>query len=151
MKIVLGIFKILFLEVTENGRKSIIIEVDRLEALYIINLFKLGMAYMINNIELCLLDRDQRSYSYYVEVSIDQQDWIRVIDYTAYLCRSRQQLYFPQRVVKYIKIVGTRASLSRIFYLTSIKAMFTNEQFNMDPETTLLSMLDVKRFWVMAV
>lgn len=146
MKIVLGIFKILFLEVTENGRKSIIIEVDRLEALYIINLFKLGMAYMINNIELCLLDRDQRSYSYYVEVSIDQQDWIRVIDYTAYLCRSRQQLYFPQRVVKYIKIVGTRASLSRIFYLTSIKAMFTNEQFNMDPETTLLSMLDVKRF-----
>ncbi|KAI6190191.1 BTB/POZ domain-containing protein 9 [Aphelenchoides bicaudatus] len=115
-------------DVTENERKAIVVE--------------LGMAYILNYIELCLLDRDQRSYSYYVEVSVDQKDWTRVADYTKYTCRLRQQLYFPQRVVKFIKIVGVRASTNRIFYLTSIKAMFTNEtNFIVDPETTLLKPL----------
>jgi BTB/POZ domain-containing protein 9 len=112
---------------TENYKKGITIE--------------LGMAYIINYIELHLFDRDQRAYSYFVEVSTDQHDWIRVIDYTNYLCRSRQQLYFSQKVVKFIRIVGTFAKVNNSFYLTTIKAMFTNKPFNVDPDTTLLRTL----------
>lgn len=47
-----------------------------------------------------------RSYSYYVEVSMDQRDWVRVVDYSNYHCRSWQRLYIPQRVIRYIRIVG---------------------------------------------
>lgn len=41
-----------------------------------------------------------RSYSYFIEVSMDELDWIRVIDHSHYLCRSWQKLYFPARVCR---------------------------------------------------
>ena len=41
-----------------------------------------------------------RSYSYYIEVSMDDRDWIRIIDHTRYLCRSWQYLRFKARVVR---------------------------------------------------
>jgi hypothetical protein len=37
------------------------------------------------------------------QVSIDKNDWVRVIDHTHYLCRSRQNLLFEERVIKYIR------------------------------------------------
>lgn len=111
-------------DLTGGGQKGIVVE--------------LGMLYIINNIELFLFDRDQLAYSYYVETSMDQKEWTRVIDHTEYICRSRQQLYFPQQVVKYIRIVGTHVTVNRTFYLTSIKAMFTSKSFNVDAESTLL-------------
>ena len=37
---------------------------------------------------------------------MDQRDWVRVVDYSGYHCRSWQRLYIPQRVVRYIRIVG---------------------------------------------
>ena len=37
---------------------------------------------------------------------MDQNDWVRVVDHSNYHCRSWQRLYFPQRVVRYIRIVG---------------------------------------------
>ncbi|NWQ71286.1 BTBD9 protein, partial [Neopipo cinnamomea] len=43
-----------------------------------------------------------RSYSYYIEVSMDELDWIRVIDHSKYLCRSWQNLYFPARVCRLV-------------------------------------------------
>lgn len=37
---------------------------------------------------------------------MDQRDWVRVVDYSNYHCRSWQRVYFPQRVVRFIRIVG---------------------------------------------
>uniref|UniRef100_A0A2K6S6X5 BTB domain containing 9 n=1 Tax=Saimiri boliviensis boliviensis TaxID=39432 RepID=A0A2K6S6X5_SAIBB len=59
---------------------------------------KLGQPSIINHIRILLWDRDSRSYSYFIEVSMDELDWVRVIDHSQYLCRSWQKLYFPARV-----------------------------------------------------
>lgn len=43
---------------------------------------------------------DFRSYSYYIEVSMDELDWVRVVDHSKYLCRSWQNLHFTPRVCR---------------------------------------------------
>ena len=53
------------------------------------------------------LHQISRAYSYYIEVSVDGKDYIKIIDYSNYHCRSWQNLYFPQRVVRFIRVVGT--------------------------------------------
>ena len=35
-----------------------------------------------------------RSYSYYIEVSMNEEDWIKIINYSDYFCRSWQNLFF---------------------------------------------------------
>lgn len=62
---------------------------------------RLGRPTIINTIKLLLWDRDMRSYSYCIEVSMDNVDWLRIIDYSKYLCHSWQTLYFKARVVRY--------------------------------------------------
>ena len=64
----------------------------------------LGRPTIINTIKMLLWDRDLRSYSYYIQVSMDNTDWIRVIDYSKYLCHSWQVLHFEPRVVRYAYI-----------------------------------------------
>jgi len=49
---------------------------------------------------LCVCFAVVRSYSYYIEGSLDESDWIRLVDHTRYLCRSWQNLRFPARVVR---------------------------------------------------
>lgn len=66
---------------------------------------RLGAPCIANHLRLLLWDRDSRAYSYYVEVSVDQRDWLRVVDHSRFLCRSWQRLYFPARVIQYIHIV----------------------------------------------
>ena len=61
---------------------------------------KLGNPSIFNQIRLLLWDKDFRSYSYYVEVSMNEQDWIRVIDYSDYFCRSWQNLLFKDVVAR---------------------------------------------------
>ncbi|XP_025116801.2 BTB/POZ domain-containing protein 9 isoform X2 [Bubalus kerabau] len=67
---------------------------------------KLGQPSIINHIRILLWDRDSRSYSYFIEVSMDELDWIRVIDHSQYLCRSWQKLYFPARVCSFTPCPG---------------------------------------------
>lgn len=55
---------------------------------------------ILNHIRMLLWDRDLRSYSYYIEVSMDQEDWVRICDHTRYHCRSWQNIFFPQRVIR---------------------------------------------------
>ncbi|CAD5232091.1 unnamed protein product [Bursaphelenchus xylophilus] len=88
---------------------------------------ELGRAYILNYIELHMVDRDQRLYSYYIEVSMDGSDWVRVINYSQYYCRGKQKLYFPERVVKYIRIMCTRSTVHRMFYISEMKAMYCPE------------------------
>ncbi|VDN06429.1 unnamed protein product [Thelazia callipaeda] len=101
-------------------------------------IIQLGRPFVINHIRLLLWDRDQRSYNYYIEVSMDQEVWTRVIDHTQYLCRSRQMLYFTPRVINFVRIVGTYNSVNNLFHLVSIEAMYTTETFDVDPVTSLL-------------
>ncbi|CAG9764037.1 unnamed protein product [Ceutorhynchus assimilis] len=85
---------------------------------------KLGVPSIINHIRMLLWDRDIRSYSYYVEVSMEQKDWVRVVDYSQYCCRSWQELYFDTRVVQYIRIVGTHNTVNKVFHLVTFECMY---------------------------
>lgn len=67
---------------------------------------RLGNPYIINCIRLLLWDRDQRSYSYYIEVSLDGHSWITVVDYSHYLCRSWQEVFFTPHCIRYTTLCG---------------------------------------------
>jgi len=93
---------------------------------------RLDMPAIVNSVTLLLWDRDMRSYSYYIEVSMDDHDYVRVVDHTRFLCRSYQYLRFPARVVRYIRIVGTHNSVNRVFHLVSFGCMFTHKPFELE-------------------
>ncbi|XP_023340918.1 BTB/POZ domain-containing protein 9 [Eurytemora carolleeae] len=93
---------------------------------------KLGMPCILNRINLLLWDRDQRAYSYYIEVSMDQKDWIRVVDHSKHHCRSWQYLYFPARVVRYFRIVGTHNTVNKVFHVVTLEALYTEQIQNLD-------------------
>ncbi|XP_069811023.1 BTB/POZ domain-containing protein 9 [Dendropsophus ebraccatus] len=93
---------------------------------------KLGQPSIINHIRLLLWDRDSRSYSYYIEVSMDELDWIRVIDHSQFYCRSWQKLYFPARVCRYVRIVGTHNTVNKVFHLVAFECMFTHKTFTLE-------------------
>uniref|UniRef100_A0A1I8M4A6 BTB/POZ domain-containing protein 9 n=1 Tax=Musca domestica TaxID=7370 RepID=A0A1I8M4A6_MUSDO len=86
---------------------------------------ELGTICIINHIKILLWDRDNRAYSYFIEVSPNQTQWDRVIDYSKYHCRSWQFLYFPARPVRYIKLVGTYNTVNRLFHVVALEAMYT--------------------------
>lgn len=48
---------------------------------------QLAQPYMIDSMRLLLWDCDDRSYSYYIEVSTDQQNWQLVADKKKELCK----------------------------------------------------------------
>ncbi|KAI8480542.1 PREDICTED: BTB/POZ domain-containing protein 9-like [Branchiostoma belcheri] len=93
---------------------------------------KLGQPSIINTIRLLLWDRDTRSYSYYLEVSMDEKDWLRVVDHSRYLCRSWQTLHFPTRVIKYVRIVGVHNTVNKVFHLVSFECLYTNKPFQLE-------------------
>ena len=93
---------------------------------------KLGRPSIINNVRLLLWDKDNRSYSYYIEVSMDDKDWHKVIDYSRHLCRSWQSLYFKKRVVRYIRVVGTHSSINKLFHLVALEALYSTEKVVLD-------------------
>ncbi|XP_052893491.1 BTB/POZ domain-containing protein 9 [Anopheles moucheti] len=86
---------------------------------------ELGKLYIINHIKVLLWDRDTRSYSYYIEVSVNQRSWERIVDHTKYPCRSWQYLYFPAQAVRYIRLVGTHNTMNNVFHVVALEAMFT--------------------------
>lgn len=93
---------------------------------------RLEQPYIINTIKLLLWDKDTRSYSYYLEISMDDKDYERIVDHTKYLCRSLQTLHFPAKVVKYIRVVGTHNTQNRVFHLVSFECMYTLKPFQLE-------------------
>lgn len=75
----------------------------------------LGKVRFINNINLLLRNDSRLSYSYYVDVSVGKKECIRLFDRSNSYYRSWQNLYFKSRPVRYIKLVGTRATYERNF------------------------------------
>ena len=86
---------------------------------------ELGNIFIINHIKILLWDLDNRSYSYFVEVSVEKEHWELIIDHSTYYCRSWQYLYFEKRPCKFIRITGTHNTVNRVFHLVSVQAMFT--------------------------
>ena len=70
---------------------------------------------MYSRNRLLLWDCDGRSYSYYIEVSTNQQHWTVVADKTKEACRSWQILTFEKRPITFIKIVGTHNTANEVF------------------------------------
>lgn len=106
-------------------------------------LVRLGAPCIINHLLLLLWDKDNRAYSYYIEVSVDQQDWVRVVDHSRYLCRSWQRLYFKPRVVQYIHIVGTHNTVNRVFHAVSLECKHVGGGLSLsleDPEEPFLEL-----------
>lgn len=93
---------------------------------------KLGQPSIINHVRLLLWDRDSRSYSYHIEVSMDELDWVRVVDHSKYLCRSWQSLFFTARVCRYVRIVGTHNTVNKVFHLVAFECMFTNQTYTLE-------------------
>lgn len=76
-----------------------------------------------------------RSYSYFVEVSLSMDgSWHRVVDYSKHVCRSWQTLYFPSRILRYIRVVGTWSSVGQYFHLITFKCLYTQEKFKIEQD-----------------
>ncbi|KAM0736055.1 BTB/POZ domain-containing protein 9 [Formica fusca] len=91
-------------------------------------LIKLGAQYIINHVKMLLWDRGIHSYSFFIEGSVDQNEWVKLVDYTKYFCGGWQYLYFPPRVVLYIRIVGTNQIYLKdnMFPVVHFEAHYTN-------------------------
>lgn len=85
----------------------------------------LGKPSIINAIRLLLWDKDFRSYSYYIECSVNGEDWELVVDRKKYYCRSWQNLRFEKRVVKLVRIVGSHNTVNRVFHLVAFECMYS--------------------------
>ena len=90
---------------------------------------QLSQPYIINCIRMLLWDRDNRSYSYFIEVSLDKKNWQRVVDRTNWLCRSWQELFFEPLVIRYLRVVGVYNSVNRTFHLVSFSCLYTSKPF----------------------
>ena len=77
---------------------------------------QLPQPYYIGSIRLLLWDCDDRSYSYYIDVSTDHLQWHRVVDMRNEKCRSWQTITFSPRPVCYVKIVGTHNTANEVFH-----------------------------------
>ena len=63
---------------------------------------------------LLLWDCDDRSYSYYIEVSGNSWNWVSVADKSEETCKSWQTIRFPPRPVVFIKIVGVHNTANEV-------------------------------------
>ncbi|XP_009706072.1 PREDICTED: BTB/POZ domain-containing protein 9-like [Cariama cristata] len=77
---------------------------------------QLAQPYMIGSIRLLLWDCDDRSYSYYIEVSTNQQQWTMVADRTKISCKSWQTITFDKQPASFIRIVGTHNTANEVFH-----------------------------------
>lgn len=73
-----------------------------------------GQPYIISSLRLLLWDCDERSYSYYIESSVNIWDWEMVVDKTREQCKSWQVIRFPPRPVVFIRIVGTHNTANEV-------------------------------------
>jgi len=63
---------------------------------------------------LLLWDCDGRCYSYFVDVSNNQQNWTRIVNKTSEACRSWQTIVFDKQPVTFIRIVGTHNTANEV-------------------------------------
>ena len=79
---------------------------------------QLGQPYYIGSLRVLLWDCDSRTYSFYIETSINQKDWEIAVDKRDEQLRSWQQFTFPPRPVVFFKIVGTYNTANEVCSIT---------------------------------
>uniref|UniRef100_A0A7E4VK39 BTB domain-containing protein n=1 Tax=Panagrellus redivivus TaxID=6233 RepID=A0A7E4VK39_PANRE len=94
----------------------------------------LEQLFTINTLEMKLADGD---WSYWIEVSEDNVNWTRIIDYSKYICRSVQRLYFKAHSFRYIRIHGI-APVGGIFKITHFGTYYDEKPLEVDPETNIV-------------
>lgn len=74
---------------------------------------QLGQPYYVGSIRLLLWDPKNRSYGFYVQTSVDNNIWTLAVDMRDrdIESSSANDLQFTQRLVLYVKIIGTKCSL----------------------------------------
>lgn len=70
---------------------------------------------------LLLWDCDDRNYSFYIETSYNQKDWVMVVDKRNEQARSWQNFSFNPLPVVFIRIVGTRNTANEIFHCVHLE------------------------------
>jgi len=104
---------------------------------------------------MLLWDCDNREYSFYIEVSYNQKDWVLVADKRNESCRCWQNMVFEPRIVSFIKIIGTRNTANEVFHVvhfecpsskvdteSTTSSQTTNELLN-DESATRIDLLKV--------
>ncbi|GMR59334.1 hypothetical protein PMAYCL1PPCAC_29529, partial [Pristionchus mayeri] len=86
---------------------------------------QLPQPYLVSSVKLLLWDCDERSYSFYIEVSANQKQWKRVVDRVSEVCRSWQYAEFPPEPVVFIRIVGTSNSANEVFHCVHLECPAT--------------------------
>lgn len=79
---------------------------------------------------MLLWDCDNRSYSYYIETSLDQVKWTMVVDKRNENCRSWQVLTFEPRAVSFVKITGTHNTANEVFHCVHFECPCDSEVLN---------------------
>uniref|UniRef100_A0A7E4W4L7 Signal peptide-containing protein n=1 Tax=Panagrellus redivivus TaxID=6233 RepID=A0A7E4W4L7_PANRE len=95
---------------------------------------KLKRLYILNNIEMDLAEGD---WSYWIAVSPDKEDWTHIINYSPYICRSTQRLYFKEQPIRYIRIHGA-APNNASFDISRFHAKNRPDSLEFDPETGIV-------------
>lgn len=72
-----------------------------------------------------------RSYSYYIQVSLDRNNWVTVVQRSSYLCRSWQELFFPTTVARYIRVIGVQNTMNRSFHLVSLACLYSTKPYQL--------------------
>ena len=80
-------------------------------------LLQLGQPYLISSMRILLWDCDERTYSFYIETSVNETDWEMVVDKKNERLQSWQSFTFEPRPITYIRIVGTYNSANEIFHI----------------------------------
>uniref|UniRef100_A0A915CMA9 BACK domain-containing protein n=1 Tax=Ditylenchus dipsaci TaxID=166011 RepID=A0A915CMA9_9BILA len=85
---------------------------------------QLHQPYLLDSLRLLLWDCDDRTYSFYIEVSCDQTKWTKIVDVTNR--KSWQTLRFHRIPVVFIRIVGTANSANEVFHCVHFETPATN-------------------------
>lgn len=74
---------------------------------------QLGQPYYVGSLRLLLWDSENRSYRFYVQTSLDRKNWVMAVDMREkdMSLSSVNVFKFPQRLVLYVKIIGTKCSI----------------------------------------
>eukprot|EP00794_Sanderia_malayensis_P019817 gene19817-21756_t len=96
---------------------------------------QLAQPFMIGSMRMLLWDCDDRSYSYYIQISLDRKNWTTVCDKREEACRSWQTITFTPRPISFIKIIGTNNTSNEVFHVVHFECP-ASEDFSSGSSTT---------------
>jgi len=96
---------------------------------------QLAQPYVVSSMRLLLWDCDDRSYSYYIEVSTNQRNWEMVCNKSREKCKSWQMIRFQPIPVVYVRIVGTDDTANEVFHCVHFECPAQIDDVTDEPNT----------------